>query len=198
MSWWKFGHELGEQAEAGVVYTDITPSRVIETTSFFASELVSSVPREPSVGVATDPAAGQLRPGAAGGQAERRCTPRGRCEAVPATTSCLGASPVMSPTVSPVMNDRSLSTAGKPGENWPVFAFQRADEVLAALLVVGGERCRRARSRPAAGANMSRRGAIERAEGRLADRGEGGRVGLFVARRRRRSPARCRRRPVEP
>ena len=53
MSWWKLGHELGEQAPAGVVYTDTVPSRVIETTSFFAPALVSSVPNEPSAGVAT-------------------------------------------------------------------------------------------------------------------------------------------------
>ena len=53
MSWWKLGHELGEQAPAGVVYTDSVPSRVIDTTSFFAEELVSTVPSEPSVGVAT-------------------------------------------------------------------------------------------------------------------------------------------------
>ena len=53
MSWWKFGHELGEQAEAGVVYTDTVPERVIETMSFFADALVSIVPSDPRVGVAT-------------------------------------------------------------------------------------------------------------------------------------------------
>ena len=53
MSWWKLGHELGEQAPAGVVYTDRVPSRVIETTSFLALAPVSTVPSDPSVGVAT-------------------------------------------------------------------------------------------------------------------------------------------------
>src|SRR5439155_21300298 len=52
MSWWKFGHELGEQAEAGVVYTDTVPWRVIETASFFAESVGSRVPSDPSVGVA--------------------------------------------------------------------------------------------------------------------------------------------------
>ena len=126
MSWWKFGHELGEQAEAGVEYTEIVPSRVIDTTSFLASELVSIVPSEP-----------ERRRGHRSSRrsaSATRCSPRApsslyasrSCEAVPATTSCLGASPVTSPTVSPVMNDRSLSTAGKPGANWPVFAFHPA------------------------------------------------------------------------
>ena len=53
MSWWKLGHELGEQAEAGVEYTASVPSRVSEMTSFLAPALVSIVPSEPSTGVAT-------------------------------------------------------------------------------------------------------------------------------------------------
>src|SRR5262245_22098920 len=111
MSWWKFGHELAEHADAGVEYTETTPSRVIETTSFFASALVSSVPREPSVGVAT------VQPPVSFGQAEvaglpSRLYASRSFEAVPPTTSCLGVSPVMSSTVWPVMKPRSLSTAG--------------------------------------------------------------------------------------
>src|SRR5437588_4185090 len=125
MSWWKFGHELGEHADAGVAYTETTPSRVIETTSFFASELVSSVPSEPSVGVAT------IQPPVSFGQAplaDAPSTPYASrsFEAVPPTTSCLGASPVMSPTVWPVMKPRSLVRAGKPGANWPLLACQPA------------------------------------------------------------------------
>src|SRR5947208_16467260 len=111
MSWWKFGHELGEHADAGVEYTASVPSRVSETTSFLALEAVSIVPSEPSTGVAT------VQPPVSFGHAELAGEPVSSkacrsCEAVPATTSCLGASPVMSPTVCPVMNDRSFVTAG--------------------------------------------------------------------------------------
>src|SRR5438132_3715182 len=95
MSWWKFGHELGEHADAGVEYTDTTPSRVIETTSFFASGLVSSVPSEPSVGVAT------IQPPVSFGHALVASLPAPSnawrsSDAVPPRTSCLGAPPVMS------------------------------------------------------------------------------------------------------
>ena len=69
MSWWKRGEELGEQAPAGVRYTDTVPERVIETTSLWALREVSSVPNEPSVGVAAVPVAGQLRPRRARGRA---------------------------------------------------------------------------------------------------------------------------------
>ncbi len=83
------------------------------------------MPSEPSAGVAT------IQPPVSFGHAllagaPARVVASRSCEAVPASTSCLGASPVTSPITSPVMNDRSLSTAGKPGENWPVFAFQPA------------------------------------------------------------------------
>src|ERR1700737_4928721 len=114
MSWWKLGHELGEQAEAGVVYTDRVPARVIETTSFLADEFVSVVPGEPSVGVATSQSPVSLGHAALAGLPSTSNACRS-CEAVPASTSCLGACPVMSPTVCPVMNDRSFVTAGKPG-----------------------------------------------------------------------------------
>src|SRR5437588_11059488 len=125
MSWWKFGHELGEHADAGVEYTASVPSRVSETTSFLALELVSIVPSEPSTGVAT------VHPPVSFGHARLAGLPSTlkasrSCDAVPATTSCLGASPVMSPTVWPVMNERSLVTAGNPDAYWPVFAFQPA------------------------------------------------------------------------
>src|SRR5207237_7831033 len=110
-AWWKLGHELGEQAAAGVVYTDSVPSRVMVTTSFFASGPVSTVPSDPSTGVATS------QPPLSFGHAVLAAlpSPLNACtssEAVPATTSCLGAWPVMSPIVCPVMNERSLLTAG--------------------------------------------------------------------------------------
>src|SRR5437588_11896692 len=125
MSWWKLGHELGEQAPAGVEYRASVPSRVIETTSFLAPGLVSIVPSEPSTGVAT------VQPPVSFGHAVLAALPSmsyacRSSEAVPPRTSCLGARPVTSPTTRPVMNERSLLTVGNPGANWPELAFQAA------------------------------------------------------------------------
>jgi len=53
LSWWKRGHELGEHAPAGVEYTASVPARVRDTTALCALPSVSSVPKEPSSGVAT-------------------------------------------------------------------------------------------------------------------------------------------------
>src|SRR2546427_1436810 len=125
MSWWKFGQELGEQAAAGVEYTDSVPERVSETTSFLAVSPVSIVPSDPSTGVATSQSPVSFGHSLLAGAPAALYASRS-CDAVPAITSWAGALPVMSPTVWPVMNDRSLLTAGKPGANWPVLAFQAA------------------------------------------------------------------------
>jgi hypothetical protein len=52
LSWWKRGEKLGEHAGARVLYTASVPERVIETTSLLVLGAVSSVPKDPSVGVA--------------------------------------------------------------------------------------------------------------------------------------------------
>src|SRR5436305_11741414 len=90
------------------------------TTSFFALESVSSVPNEPSVGVAIVQSpvifGHAVLAGAPAGLIAARSS-----EAVPPIT--LSPLPVTSPTAGLLKNWRSFTGLGHPGRNWPLLAF---------------------------------------------------------------------------
>ena len=53
LSWWKRGHELAEHGPAAVEYASAVPLRVSATIVLRALAWVSSVPNEPTSGLAT-------------------------------------------------------------------------------------------------------------------------------------------------
>src|SRR5258708_3856663 len=117
MSWWKRGHELGEQAGAGVPETARVPLPVVETTNLWAVDFVASVADEPIVGLAIVQSPVSL------GHFELAADPVAliaarSSEAVP-PTACSPGWPRTSATAGPVTNCRSLTGEGKPEWNWP-------------------------------------------------------------------------------